>query len=39
METDNLEERVGEIGFKSPWQVRAEWLAQNSLARAALKKA
>jgi putative transposase len=35
VDTYNLEWRVGKIGFKSPWQARAQWLAQDSLARAA----
>jgi hypothetical protein len=35
VETYNLEWRVEKIDFKSPWQARAEWLAQDSLARAA----
>jgi len=35
VDTDNLERGVEKIGFKSPWQARAEWLAHDSLARAA----
>jgi hypothetical protein len=35
VDTYNCEWRVGKIGFKSPWQATAEWLAQDSLARAA----
>jgi len=27
--------RGDKVGFKSPWQARAQWLAQASLARAA----
>jgi hypothetical protein len=26
---------VEKNGFKSPWQIRAQWFAQNSIARAA----
>ena len=35
VDTYNLEWRVEKIGFKNPWQARAEWLAQDSLAGAA----
>jgi transposase InsO family protein len=35
VDTYNREWLVEEIGFKSPWQAGAQWLAQASLARAA----
>ena len=35
VDTYNLKWRAEKINFKSPWQARAEWLAQDSLARAA----
>jgi hypothetical protein len=37
MDTDNREWLMEKNGFKSPWQARAQWLAQASLARAAKK--
>ncbi|HZK13411.1 MAG TPA: integrase core domain-containing protein, partial [Desulfobaccales bacterium] len=35
VDTYNCEWPVEKNGFKSPWQARAQWLAQASLARAA----
>jgi len=35
VDTCNREWLVEKNGFKSPWQARAQWLAQASLARAA----
>ena len=35
VDTYNREWLVEKNGFKSPWQARAQWLAQASLARAA----